>query len=81
MWYSKSEPEPDWAEKLVLPLRFSATTNKAIEAGVLTKKARAEIVTCLSKLMLVYTSRPSFSDLTTVSRRLVEMHQNLKDKL
>ena len=41
---SPSEPKADWAEGLVLPTRFSNSTTKAIETGVLTKGARAEIV-------------------------------------
>ena len=65
----------------MLPVRFSAATNKVVETGVLTNKARIEIITALSTLMLVYTSRPTPSDLTTVSRRLVEKYPNLRDKV
>lgn len=75
------EPDKDWADTLVLPVRFSATTNKALGTGILTKKARVEIITSLSTLMLVHTSRPTPNDLTTVSRRLVEKHPKLKDKV
>lgn len=84
MWCGRSidkEPDKDWAEKLVIPVRFSAATTKVVEAGVLTKKARIEITTALSTLMLVYTSRPTPSDFTTISRRLVEKHPNLRDKV
>lgn len=75
------EPDLDWAEKLILPVRFSAATNKVVESGKLTSKARVEIVTALSTLMLVHTSRPTPSDLTTVCRRLVEKYPKLRDKV
>lgn len=75
------EPDQDWAEKLVLPVRFSASTNKVMETGVLTSRARVEITTSLSTLMLVHTSRPTPKDLTTVSRRLIEKYPNLRDKV
>lgn len=77
----EKKPDLDWAEKLAIPTRFSAATNKMMETGVLKKKARIEIISSLSTLMLVHTSRPTPSDLTTVCRRLVEKHPNLKDKV
>lgn len=64
-----------------MPVRFSAGTNEVVKTGILPKKARVEIVNSLATLMLVHTSRPSPSDLTTVSRRLVEKHPKLKDKV
>ena len=75
------KPDHNWAETLALPVRFSATTNKVLETGILTKKARVEIITSLSTLMLVHSSRPTPNDLTTVSRRLVEKHPKLRDKV
>lgn len=73
------EPDQDWAEKLVLPVRFSASTNKVVETGVLTRRARVEITTSSSTLMLV--PRPTPEDLTTVSRRLIEKYPNLRDNV
>ena len=78
---ASSRLDPDWAEKLVLPVRFSVATSKVLDTGLLTKKARVEIITALSTLMLVHTSRPTPRDLTIVSRRLVEKHPKLKDKV
>ena len=77
----KCPAELDWASKLVIPVCFSVDTNKVIETGLLSRRAHAEIVTSLSTLMLVHTCRPSPSDLTTVCRRLVERHPNLRDKV
>ncbi len=48
--------DKDWAEKLVIPVRFSTSTNKVLETGYLTKKARVEIV------HIVHTSRPTPND-------------------
>ena len=52
-----------------------------IETGILTKKARVEIVDSLATFMLVYTSRPTPHDFTTISRRLIEKYPILRDKV
>ena len=64
----------NWAEKLVVPTRFSSNTMTAMKEGVLTSKARDEIMTSLSTLIMVHTMRPTPDDYTTVCRRLVEKH-------
>ena len=66
---------------MVLPTRFSTPTMKAIETGILTKIARVEIVDSLATFMLVYTSRPTPHDFTTISRRLIEKYPILRDKV
>ena len=73
------QPKEDWADNLAMPTRFSSPTMKAIESAILTKAARIEIVDSLATLMLVYTSRPTPHDLTTISRRLVEKYPKLRD--
>lgn len=73
------EPNIDWADKLVLPTRFSTPTTEAIKTGVLTKSVRVEIVDSLSTLMLIHTSRPTPHDLDTICRRLIEKFPKLKD--
>ena len=47
----------------------------------MTSKARVEITTSLSTLMLVHTSRPTPRELTTVSKRLIEKYPKLRDKV
>ena len=69
----------DWADRLVLPTRFSTPTTKAMESGVLTKKARIEIVDSLATFMLIHTSRPTPQDFTTISKRLIEKYPKLRD--
>ena len=63
MWCGRSidkEPEKDLAEKLGIPVYFSAATTKVVEAGILTKKAHIEITTSLSTLMLMYIIKHSW---------------------
>ena len=73
------DPATDWARELIIPVRFSAETHKAIEIGVLTRKARVEINSSLATLMMVYTIRPTPDDMHTVCRRLVQKYPTLKD--
>ena len=73
------EQKLDWADRLVLPTRFSTPTTKAIESGVLTKNSRVEIVDSLATFMLIHTSRPTPQDFTTISRRLIEKYPKLRD--
>ena len=71
----------NWAEKLVIPKRFSVVTNESIKSGVLTPKARSEIVHSLATLMMVHTIRPTTDDLNIVCARLIKMYPILKDTM
>ena len=71
----------NWAEKIVIPKRFSVVTNEALKSGVLTPKARDEIVHSLATLMMVHTIRPTPDDYNTVCLRLIKTHSILKDKV
>ena len=64
---------------MTIPTRFSAETMKILKNGVPTQKARDEIVSALSTLILVHTTRPDSDDYNTVCRRLVEKHPSLRD--
>ena len=64
----------------MIPTRFSVDTMTVLKEGVLTSKARDEIITSLSTLIMVHTMRPTPDDYTTVCRRLVEKHPRLKDR-
>ena len=72
-------PCTDWAEKLVIPSRFSVGTSAALKSGVPTRKARDEIVNSLSTLILVHTIRPTSDDYNIICKKLVEKHPILKD--
>ena len=71
----------DWAEKLIIPKRFSSITNEAMKSGALTPKARDEIVHSLATLIMVHTVRPTSTDYNLVCSRLVKTHPILKDRL
>ena len=49
--------------------------------GILTQNARVEIVDSLSTLVMVHTIRPTPEDLTVLSRRLIEKHPSLHDRV
>ena len=66
---------------MFLPTHFSTPTMKAIETGILSKKAGVEIMDSLATFMLVHTSQPTPHDLTTISRRLIEKYPILRDKV
>lgn len=69
----------NWAEKLIIPRRFSIVTNEAMKSGVLTPRARDEIVNYMATLMMVHTIRPTSNDYNTVCLRLIKTHPILKD--
>ena len=71
----------NWAEKLVISQRFSVVTNESIKSGVLTPKARSEIVHSLATLIMIHTIRPTTDNLNTVCTRLIKMYLILKDTM
>lgn len=74
-------PQADWASKITIPSRFSKETNTSLASGVITRKARDEIVNSLSTLMLIHTMHPSSDDYNTVCVRLIKKHTVLKDHI
>lgn len=83
MYNDDTKPDYDksYAENLTIPTRFSAETTTAIKTGVLKKKHRDEIISSLSTLMLVHTSRPTPEDYTMVFRKLVTKYPKLRDTI
>ena len=71
----------NWAEKLVIPKRFSVVTNEALKSGALTPKLRDEIVHSMATFMMIHTIRPTPHDYNTVCLRLVKTHPILKDRI
>ena len=78
---SSKATQVDWAEKIIIPTRFSAETSAALQSGVLFQKARDEIVNSLSTLILVHNIRPTSDDYNTVCNRLIKKHTVLKDHI
>ena len=68
-----------WAEKLMIPRRFSVVTNEAMKSGVLTPKAWDEIVNSMATLIMVHTIWPTSNDYNTECLRLIKTHPILKD--
>ena len=69
----------NWVDFISIPSRFSVTTEQALKEGVPTKKARDEIVNALATLIMVYTTRPSPKDVSTICEKLIQRHPVLKD--
>ena len=62
-----------------IPTHFSGHTMKCVKDGVLTSRARAEIVEALSTIIMLHTLNPSPEHYNTCCKRLVETHPTLKD--
>ena len=54
-------------------------TTSTMKSGVLTPKARDEIVHSLATLIMVYTAHPSSSDYNAVCSNLIKKHPVLRD--
>ena len=54
-------------------------TTHCISTGILTSKAKDEIINSLATLMLVHTVRPKPADLNTMAASLARIHPSLKD--
>ena len=52
---------------------------KAIETGVISSKARREVVQVLRTLISQYTKYPTFDQYTIICQKLVEKFPNLRD--
>lgn len=58
---------------------FSACVQDAISTGIVTSKARREIIQVLRTYMIAYTIKPTSEQYTTVCRSLITKFPNLKD--
>ena len=73
------QPQAEWANTFAVPTRFSVETTSTMKSGVLTAKARDEIVHSLATLIMVHKVYPSPSDYNTVLSKLIKKHPVLKD--
>lgn len=71
----------DWHVKFLIPdLRsFSHHVKDTVTTGLITARARKEIIQVLRTYMTAYTVRPTPEEYTTVCRKLVEKYPSLKD--
>ena len=71
-----------WHLTFVIPDKctYSGSVQKAIETGVVTSKARRDMVTVLRTLMLQHTTRPDSIHYNAVCEALVTKFPNLADE-
>ena len=73
----------DWHIGFQFPPKetYSWSVQKAIETGVISSKARREIVQVLRTLISRYTKYPTSDQYTIISQKLVEKFPNLRDPI
>ena len=60
---------------------YSWSVQKAIETGVISSKARREIIQVLRTLISQYTKYPTSEQYTIITQKLVEKFPNLRDPI
>ena len=70
-----------WHLSFEVPTAFSASTEHAIETGVLLKKHKIEIVQSLAMLIVVHTKNPNSEQYNKLCEKLILRHPTLKDDL
>lgn len=78
-----SNYNPKWHHTFQIPNRgsFSGCVQKAIDTGVVSARARREIVQMIRSLMLQHTKYPTSEQYNTVCEMLVAKFTNLKDTI
>ena len=73
----------DWLQSFKIPDRdtFSGSVQRAIDTGVISSKARREIVQVLRTLISIHTLYPVSEQYVTVSQKLVAKFPNLRDPI
>ena len=73
----------DWHISFQLPAKntFSWSVQKAIDTGVISSKARREIVQVLRTLISRYTKYPTSDQYTIICQKLVEKFPHLQDSV
>ena len=71
----------DWLQSFKIPERdsFSGSVQRAIDTGVVSSKARREIVQVLRTLISMHTLYPVSEEYIGVSQKLVTKYPNLRD--
>lgn len=80
---SGNPPPSDWLSSFRIPERdsFSGSVHRAIDTGVITSKARREIVQVLRTLISMHTLYPVSEQYIAVSQKLVTKYPNLRDPI
>lgn len=72
---------PNWHETFIIPQRtsFSVAVQQSIDTGVISSKARSEIIRVLQTLVLQHTQYPNHNQYESVCEKLVTKYVLLKD--
>ena len=73
----------DWHHNFAIPSleSFSGSVQRAVETGVISSKARREIVQVLRTMMIAHTVYPTSDQYVSVSQRLIAKFPKLKDPI
>ena len=73
----------DWHHNFTIPSleSFSGSVQRAVETGVISSKARREIVQVLRTMMIAHTVYPTSDQYVSVSQRLIAKFPKLKDPI
>ena len=78
---NNSSSKVDWLSKLIIPTRFSKSTMKCIDVGILSSHARDEVINSLSTCIMLFTTSPTPEERKFVCKRLIDVHPSLKDSI
>lgn len=75
--------QANWHKAFAIPERasFSIAVKQAIDTGIISSKARSEIVRVLRTLMLQHTQYPNHDQYECVCEKLVVKYEELKDSV
>ena len=73
----------DWHHKFTIPEqnRFSGSVQRAIETGIISSKARREIVQVLRTMITAHTAYPTSEQYITISQKLITKFPKLTDAI
>lgn len=76
---SKTTLSSSWLESFEIPTEFSHRTKESIRTGVVTKRARCEIIAALATRILQSTRYPTPNVYQTICTKLIRKFPTLQD--
>ena len=73
--------ETEWGSQVIIPTMFSKYTTDTLKTGMLTPRARDEIVNHMSSQIMLFTMYPSTAQLNICCDRLVKFHPACRDSI
>lgn len=79
--FQATQATSDWHRHFSIPdaCKFSESVQEAINTGVVTAKARREIIQVLRTLMITYTHYPTSEQYIVVCQNLITKYPKLRD--